>query len=265
MTASFTRRPLAAAVSALAIGTIGLLGVFAVPAAHAFTPAQGVKCPNGSEARYSNGDRRMQCRVEVRDVRESVCSPVVFRGNGDINLNQRIEMVQSGSDTCRSLTTGASQPSQALLLPGDVASQFRREVNANGKDVFVRVSTGYRFPEGGPIYLGDPARGVTCPAGFDGDKVFADSGLRCDRKDLRRASCDIGWSIRRLNGTDKCQIVKEVFGNRITVDGDFTIPEGTTGLTGNPANNGWTLRRDHSGNTDYWAKNSTDFRFPATP
>lgn len=238
-----------------------VLAFLATPAAQANTTAQGVKCPANTTAKLSNDDRKLVCEFQERIERASVCSPVVFKNNGDINLNQRIEHIEAGSDTCRAVTTGAVQPSQALLLPGDDASKFQREVRP-GKDVFVQIKTSYKFPEGGPIYLGDASRGVVCPSGFDGDAVFGGKGLRCDRRELKVATCDIGWTVDRNNGTDKCFMEKVVFGNRIRVDGQYTIPQGTTGLTGNPETHGWNLKRDHSGNTDYWAKEAMDYRFP---
>lgn len=233
-----------------------------MPAAQANTPAEGVRCPAGTTARLLDNDRKLLCAFEERIERASVCSPVVFKNNGDINLNQRIDLITAGSDTCRAVSTGATAPSQALLLPGDSAAQFRREVRAGGADVFVRTKTSYRFPEGGPIYLGDASKGVVCPTGFEGDARFNGSGLRCDRRELRRASCDIGWSIDRRTGTDRCYMEQLVFGNRVRVDGQYTVPEGQTGLAGNPANNGWRLRTDHAGSTDFWQRLATEFRFP---
>lgn len=237
------------------------LAAAALPAAHANTPAEGVKCPNGTTARLSNASRKLVCEFQQRIERESVCSPVVFKNNGDINLNQRIEMIEAGSDTCRSVTTGATAPSQALLLPGESMAQFTREVRA-GKDVFVQLRTSFRFPEGGPVYVGDAAKGVVCEPGFDGDARFEGRGIRCDRRELRRATCDIGWTVDRNTGLDRCFIEQVVFGNRVRVDGQYTIPEGTTGALGDPATRGWNLRQDHSGSTDFWAKEAKDYRFP---
>jgi hypothetical protein len=68
-----------------------------------------------------------------------VCSPLVFKNNGDVNLNTRIEPQLSGSDSCVARNTAgavvATQPSQALFLPGDDPTQFRREVRAWGRRV----------------------------------------------------------------------------------------------------------------------------------
>lgn len=239
----------------------------AMPAARANTTAEGVKCPSGSTARLSNGDRKLVCETEVRVERASICSPVVFKGNGSIDLNTRIEPVLSGSDTCVARNTAgaviATVPSQALFLPGDDPARFRREVRA-GADVFVATKKGYAFPSGGPVYLGDASKGVVCPTGFDGDPRFGGQGMRCDRRELRKASCDIGWTVDRNTGTDQCFIEKEVFGNRVRVDGQYTIPEGLTGLLGNPETHGWDLKRDHQGSVDFWAKEAKDYRFPVT-
>lgn len=247
--------------SLTAIAAAFTLAVLATPAAHANTAAEGVQCPSGTTAKLSNNDRKLVCEFQERIERASVCSPLVFKNNGDINLNQRIDLIEAGSDTCKAVSTGAVAPSQALLLPGDDASQFRREVRP-GKDVFVRVKLSHKFPTGGPVYLGDASKGVTCPTGFDGDARFGGQGMRCDRREYRKATCDIGWSMDRNPGTDKCYIEKIVFGNRVRVDGQYTIPEFTTGLTGNPESHGWDLRRDHADATDYWSKEAKDYRFP---
>lgn len=247
--------------SLIAAATLVAAAWATMPAAHANTPAEGVKCPAGTSARLLDNDRKLVCAFEERIERASVCSPVVFKNNGDINLNQRIELITAGSDTCRAVSTGATAPSQALLLPGDDAAQFRREVRA-GADVFVRTKTSYRFPEGGPVYLGDASKGVVCPSGFDGDARFSGRGLRCDRREVRRAVCDIGWTVDRNAGTDRCFMEQVVFGNRVRVDGQYTIPQGSTGLAGNPETHGWNLRRDHEGQVDFWAREAKDYRFP---
>lgn len=238
-----------------------------MPAAQANTPTQGVKCPDGTSAQRSDGDRKLVCSFQERVERASVCSPLVFKNNGDINLNTRIEHVEAGSDTCRARNLAgvviATEPSQALLLPGDNPAHFQREVRA-GKDVFVRMRTSHRFPEGGPIYLGDASRGVQCEAGFEGTATFNGRGVRCDRREHRVASCDVGWTIDRRSGLDKCFMEKIVFGNKVRVDGQYTVPQGMTGLFGNPENNGWNLRRDHVGVSDYWAREAREYRFPVT-
>jgi hypothetical protein len=252
-----TRQALVQVAAAIATGWM------LMPAAHANTPAEGVQCPSGSNAQISNDNRKLVCATEERIERASVCSPLVFKNNGDINLNQRIEMIEAGSDTCKAVSTGATAPSQALLLPGDVASNFHREVRA-GKDVFVYMKPTFKYPEGGPIYVGNPANGVHCESGYDGDPAFGGKGIRCDRRELRKAVCDIGWSIDRNTGTDKCFIEQVVFGNKGRVDGQYTIPAGTTGITGNPETHGWDLKKDHIGNVDYWAKEAKDYRFPTS-
>lgn len=248
----------------IAAASFASLVLLAQPAL-ANTPAEGVQCPSGSTALISNGERKLVCEAQQRVERASVCSPVVFKNNGDINLNTRIELAPAGSDTCVARNTAgaviASAPSQALFLPGDDPSQFQREVRA-GNDVFVRTAKTYKFPVGGPVYVGDAAKGVQCQSGFDGDARFNGQGIRCDRRETRRATCDIGWTVDRNTGTDKCFIEKLVFGNRVRVDGQFTIPEGTTGLAGNPETHGWNLLRDHQGSVDFWAKEAKDFRFP---
>jgi hypothetical protein len=247
------------------IAAVLTLAAAAAPAAHANTPAEGVKCPAGTTATLSNNDRKLVCEGTERIERPSFCSPVIFKNNGDVNLNTRIEPVLAGSDTCVARNTAgaviATAPSQAVLLPGDDPSKFSREVRP-GFDAFVATRKIYKFPEGGPVYLGDASKGVSCPAGFDGDAMFSGRSMRCDRREYRKASCDIGWTMDRNAGTDKCFIEKEVFGNRVRVDGQYTIPEGLTGLLGNPESHGWDLKRDHDGSVDFWAKEAKDYRFP---
>ena len=252
--------PTAAAAAAAAAVAAGLL---MAPVAHANTEQEGVRCPGGSSAQISNDNRKLVCATEERIERASVCSALVFNNNGDINLNQRIEMIEAGADTCKAVTTGATAPSQALLLPGDNVANFHREVRA-GKDVFVYLKPTYVFPVGGPNYVGNAANGVHCEAGFDGDVTFSGKGIRCDRRELRKAVCDLGWKIDRNNGKDKCYIEQVVFGNTVRVDGQYTIPEGSTGLLGNPETHGWNLKLDHSGNVDFWAKEAKDYRFPTS-
>jgi hypothetical protein len=253
-------------LSLIHVATVAALAWVAAPA-HANTPAEGVKCPSGTVAKISDGERKLVCEGEERIERASVCSPIVFKGNGSIDLNTRIEMVSAGSDTCQARNTAgaviATVPSQALFLPGDDPTQFSREVRSSGADVFVRTRKAYRFPEGGPNYSGDPSKGVRCETGYDGDARFSGRGIRCDRYEVKKAVCDFGWQIDRNNGLDRCFIDKIVFGNRVRVDGQYTIPEGTTGLTGNPETNGWNLVQDYNGTQiDHWRKEAKDYRFP---
>lgn len=247
------------------IAAVLTLAAAAMPAAHANTTAEGVKCPTGTTAKLSNGDRKLVCETEERVERLSVCSPVVFKNNGGIDLNFRIETVLAGSDTCVARNTAgtviASAPSQPVFLPGDDPTQFRREVRP-GADVFVATKKAYRFPVGGPVYVGDASKGVTCPAGFDGDPSFGGQGMRCDRRELRKATCDVGWTVDRNPGKDGCFMEQIVFGNRVRVDGQYTIPEGLTGLLGNPETHGWNLVTDKEGQVDFWAKEAKDYRFP---
>ena len=103
---------------AAAIATSWLM----LPAAQANTAEQGVKCPSGSTAKISDGNKHLVCEAEERIERASVCSGVVFKSNGDINLNQRIEMISTGSDVCRGVTTGATDDTvdDAVVAPPDI-------------------------------------------------------------------------------------------------------------------------------------------------
>ena len=58
---------------------------------------------------------------------------------------------------------------------------------------------------------------------------------------------------------DQCRS-KDLFGN--TVTGNFTVPQGISGIFGNPRNNGWKLLKDHIGRRDYWEKKKTQYRYP---
>jgi hypothetical protein len=98
-----TRQALVQVAAAIATGWL------LMPAAHANTPAEGVKCPSGSNAQISSDNKKLVCATEERVERASVCSPLVFKNIVDINLNQRIEMIEAGSDTC-AVSTGATAP-----------------------------------------------------------------------------------------------------------------------------------------------------------
>lgn len=179
------------------VAAVLTLAAAAMPAAHANTTAEGVKCPTGTSARLSNSDRKLVCETEERVERASVCSPLVFKNNGDVNLNTRIEPVQAGSDSCVARNTAgaviATQPSQALFLPGDDPTQFRREVRP-GADAWPR-----RRPTGSPSAARSTwvMRPRACPArpATTATSSFGGQGLRCDRRELRKAMCDIGWTM----------------------------------------------------------------------
>ena len=71
-------------------------------------------------------------------------------------------------------------------VPGQpLESDFKRVVSATGTDKFVATQQQFAFPEGRPVppYIGDASKGVSCPTGHDGDKVFDGRGIRCDRND----------------------------------------------------------------------------------
>ncbi len=242
--------------------TIALLFNLA-PAQASLLPSQqeGVRCKDGYTATISNSNKTLVCSKANGVRREVICSPVLFKGDGDINLNSRIELVDGGSsaDTCRVPGTNKSKPANAFLpLPGDPAldsGKWTRHTVNGGKDYYSRAD--YSFPERGPIYnpLHDASKGVSCPSGFDGDSMFSGKGIRCDKyTETKSASCDFGWSISidHNNGDlDRCLGLN--IGN--------TVPQGLTNaqlqIEKARGDIGWVL--DERNGRDQWKKKVYDW------
>lgn len=64
--------------------------------------------------------------------------------------------------------------------------------------------------------------------------------------EIRVAVCDLGFKYNERKGEDYCS-------NLWTKKG-YTIPQGTTGLWGDPQIFGWLLIKDHAKTRDYWCK-----------
>lgn len=223
-------------------------GVFvwlAVPA-HA-GPQQGVRCPSGFTALIADGNHKLVCRKTKIFERNTMCPPF-------------FTLVTAGTDVCRNSMTGATTApgmSPLVALPGQPAdNQYRLSPNPNGPDKFVATAFEYAFPQAGPIYVGDAAKGVVCPAGFDGDKAHNGRGVRCDRRDgiPRSADCDgiVGWEWKRdlAGAEDRCR-------HMVTGETGPTKPEGMTKIQHDLERMsdeiGWVLHKK-SGARDTWQR-----------
>ncbi len=200
------------------------------PVAHA-GEQQGVKCPSGFDAVISNGNKKLVCVKTARYELASICSPIVvstkavsgLSPSGSVTVpistnSANVVMEPSGADQCLAVMTGSKTPSQ-MSPPGlgqPAPSEFTRVVSAAGPDKFVATRTEYAFPEGAMYGPGDARNGVSCPSGYDGDKVFNDRGIRCDKLDgsPKPADCDgiaagpvaLGWRWERdhVGSEDRC-------------------------------------------------------------
>jgi hypothetical protein len=203
---------------AAAIATLWL----AAPTAALAGEQDGVRCPSGATALISNGNKTLRCtKVETID-RPAVCSPVVFKGNGDVLLNTRIDQVTAGRDVCRVVGKGGAAvtaPPQFVPLPGDPAASAFQQITLPGADVFRATRTVYVYPVGGPIYnpLDDESKGVSCPSGFDGDARFGGTGIRCDKQvTTKAADCDFPYSLDedRRGNEDRCLLANSEGGTK---------------------------------------------------
>jgi hypothetical protein len=193
----------------------------AAPDAHAGAQ-QGVKCPSGFDAVISNGDKKLVCRTTKRYELKTICSPVVFTSRG-LKLpvgNIVMDPVgrDGGIDQCFAVGGGDKvDAAREPLLPGyPPISEFTFEKNPTTQDKWVATRVEYAFPEGTAYPVGSPANGVSCPSGYDGDKVFNGRGIRCDKYDgsPKPADCDgiaagpvaIGWrwSQDHVGSEDRC-------------------------------------------------------------
>lgn len=228
---------------------------------HAASPSEGVACPSGTQAQR-NGNV-LVCRKEERKVLESICSPVAFSTKG-VALNGNITMDPTGSDQCLAAVTGAKVPS--VMRPPVVgidppASAFSRVVNPTGPDTFVATKVSFEWPERFPLerQVGhDASRGVACPSGFETDNIAGGRGIQCEKREERSADCDVVWKISRdVDGNKDACFLDSPIGR---TKGNYTIPKGITGLTGNPETHGWNLQVKNG--ADLWVKEKKEFSFP---
>ena len=146
------------------VAALGVAFWIAAPAMAA--EENGVTCPANTTAEQSSDRRVLKCSKPQRVERESHCLHAGFSG-----LQQ---VIRTGPDMCTDALNKANAGAPvALLLPGDSPSGWVREDTPGGRDVFVKNTTVYVFPEGAMFNpLDDPARGVSCPSAFaDGDSV----------------------------------------------------------------------------------------------
>jgi len=237
---------------------IGGALAIAVPAVHA-GPQQGVRCPSGFEALISDGDKKLVCRKVIPFERDAVCPPAYNLVNNGASADQCVVKVPN---------TGIAHQVAPTALPivttpwQKVVSELKQVTNPNGLDKFVATVHEFRFPELGSVYAGDASNGVVCPAGFDGDKVFSNRGIRCDKLDgsPRSADCDgiVGWEWKRdlAGDEDRCR-------NIVTGQTGPTKPEGMTkvqhDLERNSNEIGWVLNK-RAGARDTWQRKV--YRFP---
>jgi hypothetical protein len=156
------------------------------------------------------------------------------------------------------------------IPPAD--SAYQRRTDQVSQDRFLASQVVYLWPRGMPVAstVGhDPKNGVACPSGISTVVLVGQRGLRCIDAEVRKAGCDgvnplnpiSPWTVERRNGRDLC-VSKDITGNRVT--GQYTIPTnvGYLGVLGNPADHGWTLDTDRSGNIDYWVKKEAVYKYP---
>jgi len=230
----------------------------AAPTAALAGEKQGVQCPAGATPQITNNSKTLKCLAVQRFDRVAVCSPVVFRSNGDVNLNVRVEHLTAGRDICRIVGGSATAAPQFVPLPGDPPAASFTQVTQAGVDVFRATRTVHVYPVGGPIYnpLDDESKGVSCPTGFDGDTRFNGRGIRCDKPIARKAAdCDVPWSLLRdRSGTEDRRILANQTGQ--------TKPQGITFVQLRAENVlptvGWSL--DKNTGADAWLK--TEFAYP---
>ena len=241
--------------------------VAAVPPAHAGAQ-QGVRCPSGFDALISEGDRRLVCRKVISFQRDAICPPTQVVGLPPYQLVNR----GTALDMCVATVPNTNPPITHSVAPTalpiattpwqKVASELKQVANPNGLDKFVATVHEFAFPELGSVYVGDASKGVVCPAGFDGDKVYSGRGIRCDKLDgsPRSADCDgiVGWEWKRdlAGAEDRCR-------NIVTGATGPTKPDGMTkvqhDLERQSDGIGWVLNKI-SGARDTWQRKV--YRFP---
>ncbi len=251
---------------------LSLIAAATVAAAFTSTPATaqvpnpetGVSCRVGTTAVFT-GDT-LRCRTERRVELESMCSIVTVNARDQVGVTLRSPhprpSITTGVDQCISArgdrTPSVMRPPVPGVDPAATPGTYQRVMNPSGPDVFVATQSVYEFPQGW-VFVGDASRGVTCGNGFEADRVGS-RRLRCVKQEVKLATCDGGFNVDRRNGRDICTKTN-LLGNREI--GQYTIPAnaGYIGLMGNPANNGWQLDIDRSGNRDHWIKSDRQFAF----
>ncbi|MCX8003821.1 MAG: hypothetical protein N2688_02520 [Burkholderiaceae bacterium] len=180
-------------------------------------PQQGVRCPDGFQAQITDGNRKLVCKKTSQVRVEPVCSPLAFSAKG-IAITGNVVMDTRGPDKCLAPVSGQTAEPVFTGLPVGATDYTvtRTSVDPNGTDTYMATVHTYAFPERGPMYVGDAKKGVSCPSGYDGDKVFDARGIRCDRLDgpPKLADCDglhagvvsVGWrlAVDHRGNEDRC-------------------------------------------------------------
>ena len=218
----------------------------------------GVKCPDGTKSEITNGNKHLTCSKQVTYKLASICSPIVFRTILP-SFTGNIVMEPTGRDQCLAVGTGTK--TNAVMAPPQLgmpaADKFHIVINQSGPDHFEAVVSEFFFPQGALIpYVGDKSKGVSCPAGFDGDVKFDGKGIRCDKivRDQVSADCDFGFTLRQddRGNEDRCLGISE----------GPTKPKGITFIQLQAENAlpniQWFLRKANG--ADSWQKKS--FAFP---
>ena len=207
----------------------------------------GVRCPSGFDAEISDGNRALICTKRGAFRLNSTC-PLLYIPSPATNQTTVDRCFKLGDAGLPNMKEVLSSPS--LAPPGyPPLSKFKRIVGSgNSDDVFVAYD--FKFPEAGPIYLGDASRGVHCPSGWDGDSRYSGLGIRCDKRDgsPKEADCDSGWTVDRdrLGQEDRCLGINEgstkAMGmTKVQFDAERAL-----------ATVGWVL--DKRNDTDLWQK-----------
>ncbi len=145
-------------------------------------------------------------------------------------------------------------------LPGYPSiNRFRRVVSNTRVDKFVAevTSKNYKHPRG-KRYTHNARQGVTCSRGYSAR--YTRGRLTCKKSTVKHATCDIGWRLevrpnRNSSSKKDVCVMRTPLG---AVTGNYTIPAGTTGATGNPSRYGWRLKtRD---GRDNWEK--VKYKYP---
>jgi hypothetical protein len=202
----------------------------------------GVICGADSQAVFAAGV--LKCRLPIVTELPSLCPP-------------GMTLETTGSDVCKA--TVAVVVTKVPSSPGAGATGAVRVINPSGPDIFRITNYLYSYPVGA-VYIGNAEAGVRCPSEFSPVQTQSGRGLRCEQVVVKKAVCDIGWSIDRRSGRDLCY-VETPFGRNV---GNYTIPTdvGYLGVIGDPETHGWNLDKDRSGSTDYWVRETKEFRFP---
>lgn len=199
----------------LIAGVVATACYAALPA-HA-GPQQGVKCPDGYDPQITSDNRRLVCKKTSQVPVQPICSPVAFSAKG-ITVSGNVTLDTRGEDKCLATVTGQTADPVFTGLPVGATDYTvtRTRLDPTGPDSYMATVTSFAFPQGGPVYVGNPKNGVACPTGFDGDRKFEGRGIRCDKLDgaPKLADCDglhagpvsLGWRlvVDQRGDEDRC-------------------------------------------------------------